>query len=93
MGGGPLVRITVKLENLGGGATEVRVIEFKSQLGNFAVRPEVLALDPGTGAELERMNSRIARPWDGFPVTLTLGLGGKRETRIFTLHPPPAPSD
>ncbi|HXC02452.1 MAG TPA: hypothetical protein VNU49_07345 [Opitutaceae bacterium] len=65
----------------------VGIIDFDSDLGNFAVQPEQIALPPGRSVEAEPMISRLGVTSLEIPVTVTLRLNGKTETHVLTLQP------
>ncbi len=65
----------------------VGIIDFDSDLGNFAVQPEQIALPPGQSVEAEPMISRLGVTSLKIPVTVTLQLNGKTETHVLTLQP------
>lgn len=88
----PPVALRLRLTNKGKETIEVGFLECNSELGNFAVRPEKLALAPEQSSEPEAMSSRL---WNGtvdLPLTLALRVHGKDEKKTILLHAilPPA---
>ncbi len=72
--GSPLPPITLRLglTNQSKDALDVAITELNSDLGNFAVQPDHLALAPGQTAEPDQMNSQLGMMGDNFPVKVTL---------------------
>ncbi|MBS0631739.1 MAG: hypothetical protein JSS11_07470 [Verrucomicrobia bacterium] len=95
MRGSPLppVKLRFRLANLGSTALTVRIVDLKSDLGDFAVQPDQLTLDPGKTTEVDPMFSQLGVNGDEIPVTIVLQLGNKKETHdlILKLLPTPAP--
>jgi hypothetical protein len=93
--GSPLPAVIMKLHltNHGKVAVKVSVPEFKSVLGNFAVRPDTLSLAPGQSAEADPMISRIGFEGTELPVSLTLQRDDQKENQsvILRLIPGAAP--
>jgi hypothetical protein len=83
---GPLVLIHLRFVNRGTEPVELRIADFLSPLGNFAVQPEKLTLAPGASAEVEPMTSGLASQISGGEITLKLQLGGRRDTQVVPLH-------
>lgn len=83
---GPPVMIHLKFTNLGTEATELRIADFLSPLGNFVVHPEKLTLAPGASVEVEPMTSGLAQQVGGGDVSLTLQLGPRQETKTVPLQ-------
>jgi hypothetical protein len=77
----------------------VTVVDFVSDLGNFAVDPETLTIAPGGSGEPTPMVSQLGVTADELPFKVTLSLGSAKETRTFLvkiIRPPagaPAPSE
>jgi hypothetical protein len=95
----PPAMLRLRLENTTAAAVVVEVREINSELGNFAVRPDKLTLAPGESAAPDPMQSLLGLDTFALPVTVTLRLAGKTETKVLTLHqvtpaeaapPPPA---
>lgn len=92
------VMIHLRFTNLATEALALTIDDFVSPLGNFAVRPEKLVLEPGQTVETEPMTSQLAGQFSETDATLVLRLGAKAEKKTFTLHAvtppgetPPAP--
>jgi hypothetical protein len=66
------------------------IADFSSPLGNFAVQPESLALDPGQSAETEPMSSQLAGSLAETDATLMLRIGDKTEKKLVILRALPA---
>jgi hypothetical protein len=92
--GGPPVIIHLRFTNNGTAHADLAITDFLSELGNFVVQPEKLALDPGQSAEVEPMTSRLAGEIAQADITLTLSLDGHAEKKVITLFlvPTPPPS-
>jgi hypothetical protein len=89
---GPPVIIHLRLTNNGTQPADVVIADFLSELGNFVVQPEKLALAPGQTVEVEPMTSRLAGEIAQAQITLTLQLDGRSEKKIITLGPMPPPA-
>jgi hypothetical protein len=81
--GAPLPPVTLHLilTNAGPGTLSVTIDDFESDLGNFVVDPEVIALAPGQTAEPIPMVSQLGVTSDDIPVTVTLIVAGQKETQ------------
>jgi hypothetical protein len=90
--GGRPVMIHLRFANLTDGTIELRISDFVSPLGNFAVRPEKLMIDPGQSIETEPMTSQLAGAFTEAPATLVLHHRGKAEKKTFPLRPQPVTS-
>lgn len=87
--GSPLPPVTtrLKLENRGAEPVEIEISEVNSDLGNFAVRPSQLKIDPGQTLEPDPMISQLGVTSDEIPVRVTLRRAGVKETQILkVLH-------
>ena len=83
----PPVMLRLHLANTGPDTVIVEVRDLDSELGDFAVRPDRLVLEPGTSAEPDPMESLLGLESYALPVTITLRAGGKTETKVLTLRP------
>jgi hypothetical protein len=94
MRGSPLppVKLRFRLANLGRTTLTVRIVDLKSDLGDFAVRPDQLTLDPGQTIEVDPMFSQLGVNGDEIPVTVVLRSGDKTETHDLVLKLLPAPA-
>ncbi len=83
--GSPLPPITIhlKLENRSGQLLRVDILEMNSDLGNFAVDPELLSVAPGQTSEPNPMISQLGVTSDDIPVKVTLRMGGKNESHAI----------
>lgn len=97
----PPVTLDVVIENRGKEPIEVVPVDVNSDLGNFAARPEKLTVAPGEKGALDPMISQLGVTSDDIPLTLTLRVGGKKETQVIhirnvldasTANPPGAPT-
>ena len=79
----PPVTLRLKLGNLAGEAVTVQIHTFESDLGNFAVRPEVVKIAPRQIGQPEPMISQMGVTSDAIPVKVTLKLGNRTETKII----------
>lgn len=90
----PPVTIHLKFESLQKSTLLLEVVDFESDLGNFAVHPEILALAPDQIAEPDTMISQLGVDSDEIPMKLSLRLDGKLETQtvlVKSVVVPPAP--
>jgi hypothetical protein len=83
----PPIVMWLQLTSTAGQPLKVEIVDFKSDLGSFAVQPEQVALTPGQSVEAEPMISRLGVTSLEIPVTVTLRLNGKTETHVLTLRP------
>ena len=65
------------------------IVDFVSPLGNFAVQPEKLTLDPGQAVETEPMSSQLAGSLAEADATLVLHLAGRTEKKVVVLRAVP----
>jgi hypothetical protein len=63
----------------------IEVLDFNSDLGDFVVLPEKIAIAPGASVEADPMVSRLGVSTTEIPVTVRLRLEGKSEQQILTL--------
>jgi len=92
--GGPAVMIHLRFTNTGATHADLLVTDFLSELGNFVVQPDHVALEPGQTVEVDPMTSRLAGEVAQAEITLTLRLEGHSEKKVITLVlvPPPPPA-
>ena len=76
----PPVSIHLKLHNLSKDTVTVDIQDFNSDLGDFAVRPETLALAPDQTGEPDTMVSQLGVGSDVLPFKVTLKKGKEKET-------------
>ncbi len=88
----PLV-LRVRLTNHGKMPVKVAVVDFNSVLGDFAVQPESIAVDPGQSVEAEPMVSRLGYSGAEIPLTVQLRVDGKTEQKVLQLHPIKPPGE
>jgi hypothetical protein len=83
--GSPLPPVTIHLilSNPGTEAVRVTVLDFTSDLGDFAVDPDTLVLAPGQSGEPTPMVSQLGVSADEIPFKVTLRIGRTKETRTF----------
>jgi len=79
----PPVTMHLKVENKTRQTMSVDVLDFESDLGNFAVHPETLSMAPDQVAEPDPMISQLGVTSDEIPVKVILKSGGKTETRTI----------
>jgi len=79
----PPVTLHLRIENIGGATESVEVIDFDSDLGNFAVHPSVLAVAPTQIAEPDPMISQMGVTSDTIPIKVTLRMDGAKETQTL----------
>jgi hypothetical protein len=89
LGGGRPVMIHLRFTNNTDAAVELRIRDFVSPLGNFAVRPEKLTIEAGQSLETEPMTSQLAGTLTEAPATLGLHLRGRAEKKTFPLQAKP----
>ena len=89
----PAVRLHLRLTNHGPTPVEVAVTDFNSELGDFVVEPPTMELPPGEPVEADPMTSRLGVGSNVIPLTISVQLNGKPETRVLSLQAvqPPAP--
>jgi len=89
----PPVTIHLKLASLQKSTAVIEVVDCVSDLGNFAVHPEILALAPDQTSEPDTMISQLGVDSDEIPMKVSLRLGGKLETQtvlVKSVAVPPA---
>jgi hypothetical protein len=79
----PPVSMHLKLQNKGPSIVQVDIQEVNSDLGNFAVQPELLSLAPDQTGEPDPMISQLGVTSDEIPVKVTLSVAGKSESRTI----------
>jgi len=86
---GPAELIHLQFTNHGSERVVLNIVDFASVLGNFAVQPEKLTLEPGQSMEVEPMSSRLGGSIIEVEATLVLHLAGKTEKKIVVLRAVP----
>ena len=81
----PPVALRLRLTNTGKETAEVTVVLCKSELGDFAVRPEKLVLAPGQAVEPEPMTSRLGLTSAELVLKVGLRVAGKAEQKDLVL--------
>jgi hypothetical protein len=81
----PPVTLRVEFENRTDGPMEIEVTEVNSYLGNFAVRPPKLTLQPGAKGVLDPMISQLGVTSDEIPLKLEIRYGGKKESQVVAV--------
>jgi hypothetical protein len=79
----PPVTLHLILTNKSPGPVTVTMIDFESDMGNFAVDPDTLTIGAGLTAEPTPMVSDLGVSSDSMPFKVTLKYGATRETRTF----------
>ena len=81
--GSPMPPVTIRfsVENTSAEALSVNIMDFNSDLGNFAVHPDVLKLAAGQKISPDPMISQLGVTSDEIPVQVRLKLGTKSETQ------------
>lgn len=82
----PRMALTFRFANTGTQPITFAIADVNSLLGNFAPRPEMLTVAPGRTGSIDPMLSNLNSNFDGLDVTLTVGIGGKKETQILKLR-------
>lgn len=90
--GSPLPPVTLHLilTNQSPNPMTVTMVDFDSDMGNFAIDPESLTIGPGQTAEPTPMVSQLGVNSDEMPFKVTLKYGIEKETRTFPVklvHP------
>ncbi len=83
--GSPLPPVTLHLilSNKGPNPVTVTMVDFNSDMGNFAVDPDTLTIAPGQSAEPTPMVSELGVSSDVMPFKVTLKYGAARESRTI----------
>jgi hypothetical protein len=86
--GSPLPPVTLHLviTNRSAGPLTVSLIDFNSDLGNFALDPDTLTIAPGESAEPTAMVSELGVTADSIPFKVTLKIPGQRESKTVVAH-------
>jgi hypothetical protein len=86
--GSPLPPVTLHLilTNAGPDELAVKVLDFESELGNFAVDPDTVTIPPGRDAEPTAMVSQLGVSSDEIPFTVRLMLGKASDARVITVR-------
>lgn len=87
------VMIHLRFTNQGQATVTLRIDDFVSPLGNFAVRPEKLVLEPGQSLETEPMTSQLAGAFSETDVILALRIGDQAERKTFRLKAVAVPKE
>jgi hypothetical protein len=92
----PAIQLRLRLTNHQAATVVVEVLDFNSDLGNFVVLPERIAVAPGESIEADPMVSRLGVNGDEVPLTVRVKMDGKAEQQVLTLKvvkdaPPPPP--
>jgi len=82
----PPVMIHLRFTNQSPDRIVVLIDDFSSPLGNFAVRPEKLTLEPGQTLETEPMSSRLGDSLAETEATLVLRVGDQSEKKVIVLR-------
>lgn len=92
LAGSPLPPVTIHLilSNPGTEPVTVTVLDFSSDLGDFAVDPDTLAIAPGQSGEPTPMVSHLGVSSDEMPFKVALRVGKAKETRTFLVKVLPA---
>ena len=69
------------------------MVDFNSALGDFAVQPEKITVQPGASVEADPMVSRLGIPAEEIPLTVKLKAGSRTEQQVLTLRPEKAPAE
>jgi hypothetical protein len=79
----PPVTMRLKLSNLQRATVSVEIRDFNSDLGNFAVVPGILTVEPGQSSEPDPMISQLGVTSDEIPVKVTLRMGAVTESKTI----------
>lgn len=83
----PRLTLRVSFTNHGQQPSEFSVTDVISELGNFAVRPEKLTLQPGETGQLDAMNSSYPEVVEELTVEIRLRQNGKTESHSIRIVP------
>lgn len=83
--GSPLPPVTLHLilTNKSADPVTITMVDFVSDMGNFAVDPDTLTIGPGQTAEPTPMVSELGVSSDSMPFKVTLKYGATRESHTF----------
>jgi hypothetical protein len=86
--GSPLPPVTLHLILINPGSEPliVTIVDFESDLGNFAVDPDTLTVLPGETGEPAPMVSLLGVSSNEIPVKVTLRMGAQNETHTVTVR-------
>ena len=90
----PPVALRLRLTSREKTPIEIEFVECNSQLGNFAVQPKTLTLEPEKSGQPDPMISLLGVTSPELPVTVVLKLAGQAEKKVLVLKPiapPPSP--
>jgi hypothetical protein len=82
----PPVTLHLLLTNAGTEEIAVKMIDFDSELGNFAVDPDTVTIPPGKSAEPTPMVSQLGVSSDEIPFKVRLRLDKASETRTIVVR-------
>jgi hypothetical protein len=83
----PPAALRLRVHNTTAAPVEIEFLECKSYLGNFAVRPEKITIPAGESGQPDAMVSLLGVSGQEIPVTISLRLNGKAETRTAVIVP------
>lgn len=83
----PPAMLRLRLVNASKEALTVEIIDFDSELGNFAPQPDKYTLEPGASGEPGGMQSLLGVDSLALPIKVTLRIAGKSETKTLVLRP------
>jgi hypothetical protein len=78
----PPVTLHLILTNASAGPMTIRLIDFNSDMGNFAIDPDSLTIAAGATMEPTAMVSNLGVNEDTIPFTVTLAYGATKETKV-----------
>jgi hypothetical protein len=83
--GSPLPPVTLHLllTNKSANAVTISMLDFNSDMGNFAIDPDTLTIAPGQTAEPTSMVSELGVNSDVIPFKVTLKYGATKESRTI----------
>jgi hypothetical protein len=90
----PPVALRLRLTNREKTPLEIEFVECNSQLGNFAVQPKTLTIEPEKSGQPDPMISLLGVTSPELPLTVALKLAGQAEKKILVLKPvAPSPAE
>jgi hypothetical protein len=86
--GSPLPPVTLHflVTNTGTDEITVKLLDFDSDLGNFAIDPDTLKIAPGKTAEPTPMVSQLGVTSDEIPFTVRIQLGKTKESQTISVR-------
>ena len=81
----PAIELRLRLTNHGNAPITIEVVDFNSDLGDFVVLPEKIAVLPRKSVEADPMVSRLGVYATEIPLTVKLKIDGRSDQQVLTL--------